>query len=92
MALLKQWYGYVLSGRTDLQKMLMWLGPKRGGKGTVARLMKRLVGPDAYAGMTVEALRRNFALQNLIDKSLVVFPDERQVGAPDGKRLVQFIL
>ncbi|MGO9157748.1 DNA primase family protein [Mycobacterium sp.] len=92
VSLLKQWFGYVLSGRTDLQKMLMWLGPKRGGKGTVARLMKWLVGPDAYAGMTVDALRRNFALQNLIGKSLVVFPDERQVGAPDGKRLVQFIL
>ncbi|HTX55241.1 MAG TPA: phage/plasmid primase, P4 family [Candidatus Baltobacteraceae bacterium] len=92
VALLQQWFGYVLSGRTELQKMLMWLGPKRGGKGTVAHLMKRLVGPDAYAGMTVEALRRNFALQNLLDKSLVVFPDERQVGAPDGKRLVQFVL
>ena len=31
-------------------------------------------------------------MQSLIDKSVVVFPDERQVGAPDGKRLVQFIL
>ncbi|MBU8819895.1 hypothetical protein KL864_28830 [Mycolicibacterium goodii] len=92
VALLKQWFGYVLSGRTDLQKMIMWLGPMRGGKGTVARLLKRLVGERAYAGISVEGLRRNFALENLIDKSLVVFPDERQVGAPDGKRLVQFIL
>src|SRR6185436_19377269 len=55
-------------------------------------LLKRIVGESAFAGISVEVLRRNFALQNLIDKSLVVFPDERQVGAPDGKRLVQFIL
>lgn len=92
VALLQQWFGYVLSGRTDLQKMIMWLGPMRGGKGTVARLLKRLVGDRAYAGLNVADLRASFALQPLIDKSLVVFPDERQVGAPDGKKLVQFVL
>lgn len=92
VALLQQWFGYVLSGRSDLQKMIMWLGPMRGGKGTVARLLKRLVGERAYAGVNVADLRTGFALQPLIDKSLVVFPDERQVGAPDGKRLVQFVL
>lgn len=92
VALLQQWFGYVLSGRSDLQKMVMWLGPMRGGKGTVARLLKRLVGERAYAGVNVADLRNGFALQPLIDKSLVVFPDERQVGAPDGKKLVQFVL
>lgn len=92
VALLQQWFGYVLSGRTNLQKMVMWLGPKRGGKGTVARLLKRLIGVSAYAAIKTDDLRDNFPLQSLIDKSLVVFPDERQVGAPDGKRLVQFIL
>jgi putative DNA primase/helicase len=92
VALLQQWFGYVLSGRTDLQKMLMMIGPKRGGKGTIARLLKRLVGASAYAAIKTQDLRSNFAFQSLVDKSLVVFPDERQVGAPDGKRLVQFVL
>lgn len=72
--------------------MVMWLGPTRCGKGTVARLLKRLVGADAYAGTAVENLRSDFALEGLLDKSLVTFPDEKEVGAPEGKRLVQFIL
>lgn len=92
VGLLREWFGYVLSGRTNLQKMVMWLGPKRGGKGTVARLLKRLVGESAYGAVKTDDLRDSFALENLVGKSLVVFPDERQVGAPDGKRLVQFVL
>ena len=90
--LLREWFGYVLSGQTKLHKMVMWLGPKRGGKGTVAQLLKRLVGADAYGVLKTSDLRDNFALESLVGKSLVVLPDERQVGAPDGKLLVQFIL
>ena len=51
--------------------------------------MKQLVGPNAYAEVKTDDLRDNFVLQNLVDKSVVAFPDERQVGAPDGKRLVR---
>ena len=54
--------------------------------------MKQLVGPNACAGLKTDDLRDDFVLQNLVDKSVVAFPYERQVGAPDGKRLVQFIL
>ena len=43
--LLQDWFYYVLTGRTDLHKMLLWVGPKRGGKGTVARVLKALIGP-----------------------------------------------
>jgi len=90
--LLQEWFFYVLSGRTDLHTMLMWIGPKRGGKGTVARLMKSLLGVAAYGTLNVGQLGGRFLLQDKIDKSLVVFPDEHQVCAAEGKRLVQFIL
>jgi hypothetical protein len=30
---LSEWFGYVVSGRTDLHKILMMVGPTRGGKG-----------------------------------------------------------
>jgi len=49
--LLQDWFYYVLTGRTDLHKMLLWIGPKRGGKGTVARVLKKLIGADAYTGL-----------------------------------------
>ena len=42
--------------------MLVVIGPKRGGKGTIARLMKQLVGPNAYAEVKTDDLRDNFVL------------------------------
>jgi putative DNA primase/helicase len=89
--LLQDWFYYVLTGRTDLHKMLLWIGPKRGGKGTVARILKALIGPDAYAGLSAESVGRQFGLQGVIHKSLGVFPDEDQVDRTSGKRLVSFI-
>ena len=38
-----EWCGYVISGRTNLQKMLLMIGPTRGGKGVLARLLTQLV-------------------------------------------------
>ena len=53
IALLQEYFGYVLSGRTDMQKMLLLIGPTRRGKGTIARMLTALIGrrqccrPDA---------------------------------------------
>ena len=53
IALLQEYFGYVLSGRTDMHKLLALIGPFRAGKGTIARILTRLVGkrqrgrPDA---------------------------------------------
>jgi putative DNA primase/helicase len=89
--LLQDWFFYVLTGRTDLQVMLLWIGPKRGGKGTVARVLKRLIGPAAYAGLSIDAIRQRFGLQEHIHTSLGVFPDEDQIDKSDGKHFVAFI-
>ena len=35
-AALQEWFGYFLSGSTNQQKMLMLVGPRRSGKGTIA--------------------------------------------------------
>ena len=42
--LLQEWFGYALTSRTEQQKALMLITPKRGGKGTIGRVLSRLVG------------------------------------------------
>ena len=37
--LLQEWCGYCLTGNTSLQKMLFLVGPRRSGKGTIARVL-----------------------------------------------------
>lgn len=75
IACLQEWFGYVLSGRTDLHKMLLVVGPTRSGKGTIARILTRLVG--TVAAPTLLALGGDFGMAALIGKGLCIIPDAR---------------
>ena len=46
IAALQEFFGYVISGRLDLHKILLLVGPTRGGKGAIARVLGQLVGPE----------------------------------------------
>ena len=74
---LQEWFGYILSGRTDLHKILFIKGPKRSGKGTVARILTALIGSCNVAGPTMGSLARNFGIQPLLGKSLAIIGDAR---------------
>lgn len=91
IAALQEWFGYVVSGRTDLQKMLMIVGPPRAGKGTIVRILQQLVGRANYAGPTLASLATNFGLQELIGKPLAVIADAR-LGGKDTHIVVERLL
>lgn len=88
---LQEWFGYVLSGRTDQQKILLMKGPSRSGKGTIARVMKELVGKENLAGPTLAGLGSNFGLSTLVGKPLAVISDARLSGK-DGGQVVERLL
>ena len=73
----QQLFGYVLSGSTALQKAFMIVGPKRSGKGTIARILTALIGRHHVAGSTLAGLATNFGLQPLIGKPLTIISDAR---------------
>src|SRR5262249_42167407 len=50
---LQEWFGYILSGRLDLQKIFLLVGPTRAGKGVIARVLGELIGRDNVAGPTL---------------------------------------
>ncbi|MEU6535871.1 phage/plasmid primase, P4 family [Streptomyces sp. NPDC047000] len=87
----QEWFGYVLSGRTDQQKILLMVGPTRSGKGTIARVLKELVGKENLAGPTLAGLGSNFGMSTLIGKPLAVISDARLSGK-DGGQVVERLL
>ncbi|MEU9394947.1 phage/plasmid primase, P4 family [Streptomyces sp. NPDC048324] len=91
IATLQEWFGYVLSGRTDQQKILLIVGPTRSGKGTIARVLAGLVGEGNMAGPTLASLGSNFGLSPLLGKSLAVVADARLTGR-DGHQVVERLL
>jgi putative DNA primase/helicase len=78
--LLQEWFGYVLSGETNLHKILLLVGPPRSGKGTIARVLTALVGRENTAGPTLASLGQNFGLSPLLGKPLAVVSDARLGG------------
>ncbi|OBK75025.1 hypothetical protein A5651_08130 [Mycobacterium sp. 1274761.0] len=82
VALLQEFFGYVLSGRTDMQKMLVVIGPTRSGKGTIARLLTALLGRGHVAGPTLASLGTNFGLSPLLGKPLGIISDARLGNIP----------
>lgn len=78
--LLRQWFGYVVSGRTDLHKILSLVGRPRSGKGTIGRVLEALVGRDSTCSPTVASLASQFGLQTLVGKSLAIIGDARWKG------------
>ncbi|MBX3324095.1 MAG: hypothetical protein KF757_14030 [Phycisphaeraceae bacterium] len=80
VSLLQEWMGYCLTGDTSQQKMLLLVGPRRSGKGTIGRIITRLVGAGNVVGPTTSSLAGNFGLQPLIEKSLAIVSDARFGG------------
>ncbi|MCA9309574.1 MAG: bifunctional DNA primase/polymerase, partial [Phycisphaerales bacterium] len=78
--LLQEWMGYCLVSDTSQQKMLLIVGPRRSGKGTIGRVIAKLIGQGNVCGPTTSGLASNFGLQPLIGKSLAVVSDARFSG------------
>lgn len=78
---LQEFFGYVLSGRTDLHKIMLLIGPTRSGKGTIARVLTAMVGKGNAAGPTLASLGTNFGLSPLLGKPLAIVSDARLGGA-----------
>lgn len=85
---LQEIMGYLISGRTGMEKLFLLLGVKRAGKGTIGRVLEAM--HSAAVGTSVRALTSgNFAMQPLLGKKIAVVGDAR-AGA-DPKRLTDLV-
>lgn len=92
IAALQEWFGYCLTSDTSQQKILMAVGPKRSGKGTIARILRHTVGKENVCGPTLASLSGNFGLQPLLGKSLAIISDARLGGKTDSSVVVERLL
>lgn len=81
---LQEWFGYIVSGRTDMHKIAMLIGPPRSGKGTIARVLEALVGKENVTGPSTGDLGSRFGLEPLIGKTLATIADARVTVRADG--------
>ena len=89
---LQELFGLLLTPDTTHQKAILIVGPKRSGKGTIARVLTALLGPENVTGPTLDGLSRNFGLAPLIGKPLAIISDARLGGRTDAHVIAERIL
>lgn len=89
---LQEWFGYCLTADTRYQKIFLITGPKRSGKGTIARVLTALLGPGNVVAPTLASLERTFGLQPLIGKKLSVIGDARLGSRADQAAVAEELL
>ncbi|SDB48563.1 phage/plasmid primase, P4 family, C-terminal domain-containing protein [Bauldia litoralis] len=72
---LRQIIGYLMTYDTSFQKIFAFIGVKRGGKGTILRVIQEIMGRENYSSSTASDFGSDFGLQSAIDKLAVFFPD-----------------
>lgn len=86
---LQEAFGYWLTTDTSQQKIFLLVGPKRSGKGTIARVLGGLLGKGNIAAPTLGSLGSNFGLAPLIGKPLAIISDARLSGRSDQAAIVE---
>jgi putative DNA primase/helicase len=89
---LQELFGLLLTADTSQQKAFLIVGPKRSGKGTIARVQTAMLGKANVAGPTLSSLTQNFGLAPLIGKPLAIISDARLGGRSDASVVVERLL
>jgi putative DNA primase/helicase len=89
---LQDWFGYVLAPDTSQQKILLIVGPRRSGKGTLARVITAMLGRDSVTAPTLSGLQTNFGLAPLVGKPLAIISDARLGGKSDQAVIAERLL
>ena len=89
---LQEMFGYLLTADTRQQKIFLVVGPKRAGKGVIARVLTAVLGQDNVCGPTLGTLGQNFGLQTLIGKRAAIIADAELGGRADQQSIAERLL
>jgi putative DNA primase/helicase len=89
---LQELFGLALTADTSHQKAFLIVGPKRCGKGTIARVLTEMLGAANVCNPTLSSLSSNFGLAPMIGKRLAIISDARLSGKADQAVIVERIL
>jgi putative DNA primase/helicase len=77
---LLEMFGLCATDETKYQRSFMFVGPTRGGRGTIGRVLKGFIGGENYLGTSLRSLSEPFGMESYIGKKVVVYTDARIDG------------
>jgi P4 family phage/plasmid primase-like protien len=92
IACLQEIMGYLMSPATKYQKMFMFSGPPRSGKGTIIRVCEALVGKKNCCSPNFKSLSNDFGRQELVGKKLAILGDAQAMDKQIRGQVTETIL
>ena len=89
---LQRVFGYLLTPDTSLQIIPVLYGPTRCGKGTIARVLGRLLGRHNVCSPSVRSMSGDFGMQCMIGKQVALVPDMRMGPKTDKAAVAEILL
>lgn len=78
---LQQWMGYCLVSDVSYQKMALFEGKSRGGKGVLADIISKMIGDSNTVAPTLGKIMDNSVLSKMSKARLALIPDAHSVHA-----------
>jgi putative DNA primase/helicase len=92
VTLLQEVFGYLLVPDTSMQKFFLFLGPTRSGKGTITKVLTKLIGRRSIVSPTLAKFGERFGLEAALGKQLATVSDMRLGKRTDRQEIVGNIL
>lgn len=89
---LQQLFGYILTPDTSQHAVFLIVGPPRCGKGTILRVLSKLIGEHNCVAPTITNLGTQYGAWSLVGKSLAYFGETRLGGRADQQAILDRIL
>jgi putative DNA primase/helicase len=74
---LMEWMGLCLTSITKFQKALFLVGKKRSGKGTIAKILQKIVGHHNVTAQSTSDFAQTFGFESFLGKTLAIVSDAR---------------
>jgi P4 family phage/plasmid primase-like protien len=74
---LQEAMGLTFTTETKYHVMVQLIGATRGGKGTILRVLEKMVGKDNAGSTSMDSLSSEFGLEGLENARLIIIPDAK---------------
>ena len=90
--LLQNWFGYCLTPDTRQDKILLLVGPKRSGKGTICKILRAMLGARNVSSPMMSTIGEPFGLEPLIGTRLAIIEDARLRASSNAPAVAERLL
>ncbi|MBE3119586.1 MAG: hypothetical protein IMZ50_12640 [Candidatus Atribacteria bacterium] len=91
ISLLQEWFGYNMVADTSQEKLMLFVGRPRSGKGTVLEVLRAVLGPNQVANTSFATLSGDFGLMPLVGKLAAFLPDAHVPKRADATHALELL-